>query len=437
MPVPALSGAYLVPGSEESGPSGSYWTSRPLLPEIIGGYGSSLAFGSEMERSNYIRGGLTLQSTYDDNALLASPAITNYTYSIFPQVSLDQTRSRVRWLLNYAGGFTYNDKLTNQNQTSQRLNFDLQYRLSPHVNFRVTEALGLTTGLFGPVNSLNGSAPGIPVGANPFVLTPLAKTFNSVLRADISYQFSASDVVGASGGWNVLKNRDTPPGTVFVDTQGEDAAGYYMHRVTTSNWLGGSYIFHHFGYSPVVNDSNVHSVVGFDTWQLKPSMTLSVFVGPQYSNNRLPTNTTASQATFVSMWSISGGASYSLQARHTSIELSYARRIADGGGLLGSVELNSVIASVRHRVSPRWTIALFGDFGGNDALAALGAPSESIHSASGGLTVTRQIGERYFLQAGYSRQNQTTTGLTSLSGDASRNFVIASFSYQFARPWGR
>jgi hypothetical protein len=436
MPAVAVGGAYLVPGSEE-GEGESYWTTRPTLPGIVGGYGSSLAFSSEMARSNYIRGGLTLQSTYDSNALLSNPATSNYTYSIFPQVSLDQSRSRVRWLLNYAGGFTYNQKLTTQNQTSQNVNFDFQYRLSPHVNFRVTEAVTLTTGLFGPVNSFNGTVPGVPEGGNAFVLTPLSKEFGTTTRADMSYQFSAEDVVGASGGFNTVHFRDVPPGTTLIDTQGETAAGYYMHRITSTNWVGGSYVFQHLGYSPAPDDTVVHSAVGFDTWQIKPTMTLSFFAGPQYSDNRFQPTAASSQLLNSTQWSVSGGASYGWQAPHTSVVLTYVRRIADGGGVQGSVQLNSVSASLRAQLSPKWSAGVSGAYGTNDSLVPSTTVAGNTTYASGGFVVSRQFGQDCFLQIGYSRQNQQTSGLSTLTSDASKNLFIASFSYQFARPWGR
>lgn len=435
-PAAAVGGALLVPGTDES-EGESYWMKRPVVPAIVGGYGSSLAFGSEMERSNYIRGGVTLQTTYDDNPFLTNPSVTNYTYSIFPQISLDQSRSRVRWLLNYAGGYTYNQKLSNQNQTSQNFNFDVEYRVSPHVNVRATETISLTTGLFGPVNNFNGTVPGVPLGTNPYVLTPLAKEFSTTTRGDISYQFSATDVVGASGGLNTLKYRDAAPGTLLLDTQGEDAAGYYMHRITESNWLGGSYVFQHLGYSPGLNNTVVHSMLGFDTWQVKPTMTISLFAGPQYADDRLQVTPPSSPAISSTQWSFSGGASYSWQGQHTSVSLSYARRIADGGGVLGSVQLNSVSGSLRQRLSPRWSMLLNVDYGGNDALSPAVAQTQSFTYVSGGASVTRQFGQSCFLQVGYTRQNQNTKGLSSLSTDAHRNYVIASFSYQFARPWGR
>jgi hypothetical protein len=389
-----------------------------------------------MEQVNYIKGGVTLQSAFDSNTLLSSPAVSNYSASIFPQLELDQSRSRLRWLLDYAGGFTYNDQLSNHNQTSQNVNFDLQYRLTEHVNVRVTEQASLTTGFFGPVNSYNGSTLGVPVGGNSFVLTPLAKTSSTVTNGDISYQFSATDVIGATGAFSHVHYRDVPVGTTLIDTQGVDAAGYYMHRITAKNWLGGSYVFNHFGYSPVVDESAVHSAIGFDTWQLRPGMTLSFFAGPQYADNRFPIATNPPQAGYSTLWTVAAGAAYSIMGPHHSMSLSYSRHIADGGGVLGTVQLNSFQGSYRQQISRRWTVSFNGFYGANDALTnAVG--SSSLDSGSVGISLTRQIAERYFLQAGYAWQNQNTTNVSTLNGNAHRNTVVASFSYQFARPWGR
>jgi hypothetical protein len=52
----------------------------------------------------------------------------------------------MRWTLGYAGGLTVNQKITSQNEGSHNLNFDSQYRLSPHVNLRVARSFSMTTG---------------------------------------------------------------------------------------------------------------------------------------------------------------------------------------------------------------------------------------------------------------------------------------------------
>ena len=121
----------------------------PQIPALLGGPGSSLAFRSEMERSNYLSGGVNVGAAYDDNALLGSgEQVGNATFSIFPNLALEQSTSRTRWTLRYGGGLTVNQRLSSRNQGSHDLNFDSEFRLSPHVNLRVAEDFALTTGMF-------------------------------------------------------------------------------------------------------------------------------------------------------------------------------------------------------------------------------------------------------------------------------------------------
>ena len=145
-PAAALSGIAGLQTESDTEDAGS---DLPQIPALLGGKGMSLAFLSELERSNYLRAGVNVGATYDDNPLLTSAkAESNTSESIFPNISIEQSRSRTRWTLGYAGGLTVNQKITSQNQGSHNLNFDSQFRLSPHVNLRVAENFSLTTGFF-------------------------------------------------------------------------------------------------------------------------------------------------------------------------------------------------------------------------------------------------------------------------------------------------
>ena len=82
-------------------------------PALLTGDSGSLSFSPELERSNYIRGGITVGATYDDNAAnTETNRIGDLSYSILPNIQLDQTRSRLHWELGYFGGFTVNQRLS-------------------------------------------------------------------------------------------------------------------------------------------------------------------------------------------------------------------------------------------------------------------------------------------------------------------------------------
>ena len=226
---------------------------------------SSLAFSSELERSNYIRGGITVGATYDDNArnVLPTAQIGDFSYSILPNIQLDQTRSRLHWVLGYIGGFTANQRLTARNQGSHNLNGSLQYRLSPHMDLRLSDSFLDTTGLLQQFQNGFGTPVTGPVNQpNPTLITPLAKNMNNTGAADWSYQFSRDDMIGAGGTFYDAHFRDLPTGsTTLLDTSTRSGDAYWNHRFTARNWTGITYKFQRLDVGSGTNLTNTHSLL--------------------------------------------------------------------------------------------------------------------------------------------------------------------------------
>jgi hypothetical protein len=456
-PAPALTGGWL----SEGGGGGSDWTTRPpAVPAIVGGYGSSLAFSTEMERSNFIRGGVAVQTGYDNNPYLSSGGNgNNFAVSVLPQIALDQTRARIHWLLQYSGGYTFNDQLQVHDTTSQNLGFDLQYRMSPHVNVRLTENLHYSSGLFAPGNNYDGTAPGVPQGSNPFIVTPLATEFGNLAQGEIDYQFSGSAVMGASGGYTTNRYSNAPPGFDLLNTTSEDAAGFYMHRLKQNNWLGTSYTFQHLTFPPTESETFIHSLLIFDTITLRQHMTLSFFAGPQYSQDTSPVSShqsrtlsflagppysadaavVSSSSTLVEQagWSTAAGVSYSWQGPHTSAAVSVVRRLSDGGGLLGAAEVNSATGALRRQLTRNWWGEINASYAMNQALSPTLTDTSSIQYASGGFSAERRLGERVTVRLIYQHQFQNIARIESNNNGANRDQFIVTLAYLFTRPWGR
>ena len=116
-----------------SAPSSSDGTM--LTPPPISGQGYSMGFTSET-RSNYLRGGLIFGSAYDSDATTGTNGkpIGEMSYSIWPTIALDQTRSRLHWVLTYSPGFTFYQKTSwTQSGRPELMVENFSYRLSPHV----------------------------------------------------------------------------------------------------------------------------------------------------------------------------------------------------------------------------------------------------------------------------------------------------------------
>jgi hypothetical protein len=434
-PAPALSG---VMGIDSSAPEEDTSSALPQIPALLGGPGMSLAFSSEQDRSNYLRGGLNVGATYDDNALLVSTeAVGNTTFSVFPNIALEQTVPRMHWKLGYAAGLTVNQRLSNRNQGSHGLKFDSQFRLSPHVNLRVAEDFSLTTGFF---DSGSGVVAGGNGGPNASLITPLSKQRSSSTVAEVNYHFALKDVVGASGSFYDLHFSDVPAGSTLTDTRTAAGSAFWLHGLFGRDWAGISYRFQRVTFDPS-GETRVHSIMVVNTVNLPSRFTFTGFIGPEYSDNHgIPSGGGTGQALHFSDWSLAGGVEAGWQKEHTSVGAGYSRRISDGGGVLGVVRLQSLHGGVRQQLLPGWAVTVGASYGNNKSLTVLSAASaSSINVTSITASVERNLGKSFGLGLAYAHDYQKQTG----SGDPTpqdgihRNRFSVTLGYQWARPLGR
>ncbi len=373
---------------------------------------------------------MNVGATYDDNPLLTSAkAESNTSESIFPNISIEQSRSRTRWTLGYAGGLTVNQKITSQNQGSHNLNFDSQFRLSPHVNLRVAENFSLTTGFFDA-----GNGAGFVTGAggpNASLITPLATQRSSLTTVEANYHFALNDLIGASGSFYDLHFTNVPVGTQLADSQTASGSAFWLHRIFRGDWGGASYHFDRIKFNSGGGETRVHSIVAVNTLSLSRRFTLTGFIGPQYSENRGLAGGPPIQS---NDWSVAGGADADWQDERTSVSAGYSRSISDGGGLLGSVRLQNVHGNFRRELVPGWAATVSAVHGMNRSITPAASAASSINSTSVGVSLERNVGKSYGLRLGYNHDFQEQLGPAPFSADKNRFFV--TLSYQWAKPLG-
>jgi hypothetical protein len=413
----------------------------PRIPAILGGTAPSLEFRAEQERSNYLRGGINVGGTYDDNvSLLSHGAVSDTTYSVFPNIAIEQTFSRVRWNLGYAAGLTVNQRLSNRNQGSHALNFDSQFRLSPHVTLRVQEGFSVMTGFFDSGTGLVAGGG----GPNANLIAPLSKQRLNSTVGEADYHFALNDVMGVSGSFNDLHFSDQ--GTAqLADNRTVSGSGFWLHGFGR-NWLGASYQFQHLTFDPASGSmaitsgaTDVHSFFAVDTITLPSRFTLAAFVGPEYSDNRGLVSGTDASSHFTD-WSMAGGVEVGWQREHTGLAAGFSRRLSSGGGISGVVRLQDVHGSFRQELSPGWALGLSASYGNNKALTLpVAAAATLIDTASTGISLERNLGRNIALRLGYMHdfQDQAGTADSDFLGAAHRNRFIATIGYQWARPLGR
>src|SRR5690349_13042704 len=87
---------------------------------------NSVAFTSELERSNYLKGSLSFEGAYDDNIFTTTPALADESYTISPSIALNINRSRLRWDLSYDPGFIFYQRFSSFNDVNQNFSTNLK-----------------------------------------------------------------------------------------------------------------------------------------------------------------------------------------------------------------------------------------------------------------------------------------------------------------------
>jgi hypothetical protein len=408
----------------------------PWLPVLINGETVSLL--GDIERSNQLSLGMTVASGYDDNTLTQSDRqIGNASFSFLPSVAWHEARTRSLFDFNYSPGFTVNQRLPELNNQTQNAGLSSQFRLTQNITWRIHDAFLASN------NGWANSNPDTPTNAlhepNQLVLTPLANTISNLAGTDLVYQMGAGTIFGGSGSYTLLNysNLQGGPGVQLIDSRMAGADVFYQHRLLPKHWIGLTYGFQRFTFNGGVEVSDAHSALLFYTAMIQPHFVVSLFGGATYTQTDgfvavvTPTATPAGTRT---QWSPSAGTTFGWETPHTGITATFSRRVDSGGGILGTVERMSGMATVQRQFTPNWTGTMSFVYDNNRPLE--GTEGE-YRTLSGTVAVERRLGRQTNVTASYTRAHQTYGIAIPSQLFPDHNRAMLSISYLFSRPLGR
>lgn len=407
-------------------------------PMPVSGLQMPLTFSSETPRRNFVMGSAQLGSAYDDN-VLATPSghISDVSYLILPSVVIGQTRERWNWDFSYSPGFTINQRVAERNQAAHNLYLLFDYRLTPHVTAQIREGFEKSNTLFsGLLGSAPAGGPGPLQQPNTSVITPFADRTANNSGLDLTYQFSASSLVGASGNFYFV-NYATPanstvPSYALIDSHAWGGNAFYAHRFSNGQWAGVTHNFQRLLFDTGPR-TDVNRTLLFYSLPVGSLATLSIWAGPEYSTSMVSSLTTpASSMISQAHWDVAGGAELSWEAKKTSFRLGYTRQTTDGGGLSQAVNLQEVNGEVQQRLTTRWTGSVSLGYGKNKPLTGVSGTA-SYRTWTGNAGFNYSFTDNLDLGLRYGR-DQLQYGNTSSSN---RNRAWVTISYSFARPLGR
>jgi hypothetical protein len=404
-----------------------------VTPTPVGGESYSMEFAAETPRTNYVTGGLTFSSAYNDNiAPNGAGSISDVSYSIWPSLALDQSRSRLKWNLSYSPGFTFYQKNTALNQADHNANLSFQYRLSPHVTVSVHDGFRKTSDALSPSgqNPGNSNIGGV-LNSPATLIAPVTDQISNRGTVTVTYQFAANAMLGASGIFSLLQYPNLGPTTGLLNSNTRGGQAFYTYRLASWQYIGATYRYRDLRATPNGSETESHSGLLFYSFYLKPTLSLSLFGGPEYAN------TYGGGVPAVRQWSPSVGGSMGWQAARTSLALDVQRVVSSGNGLSAATHSLGGDASIRQQLSRHFTAGLGVSYSENKTLVAASPSFNRGHTLSGKASVQIALQQHLGLDIGYTRLHQNYANVAAIASTPDRNRVWVSLSYQFQRPIGR
>lgn len=422
-----------------SDPSPAVNDSQMSVPPPVSAESYPTMTGSET-RSNYLRAGVTVTSTYTDNLLggVSARPVSDESYAIMPFVALDQTTSRAHSILTFNPGFTFYQHTSDRNEADENAGVDFSYRLTPHVTLSLIDSFRKSSNLLSQPNGFESPVFGSGQVSPVTVFAPVADQLSNKGTAQLTYQFGLNAMVGISGTFTNLHYSNPAEVPGLYDSGSKGGSIFYTHRLSGRHYVGATYEYQMLLAYPVgfQAQTTTNGLMLFYSLYLKPTVSLSFFGGPQYSD------TQESIAPSLRAWSPAAGASLAWQERQTNFAVSYSRMIAPGGGLVGAVRQDAGKISLRRQFTRTMSGGLAGEYANNNLLDSrapqvFGGFNDSGHSVSGTVSLGRQLGQHFSLDLAYSRLHQSYNNIGAITSAPDTNRVWMSVAYQFARPLGR
>ena len=428
---PSPAGILVPDNSDNTNPTSD---TRMVTPPPVSGFAYPTTFTSE-ERSNYFRGGVVFTSAYSDNIEGGVQPVSDESYSVAPTLALQETTPRSHIQLMYAPGFTFYQHTSSLNETDQNASIEFEYRLTPHVTFSAADGFQKSSNVFNqPSLAASEAISGAAQGGNFSVIAPIADRLSNLGDVGLTYQFSRNAEVGVSGTFSNLHYPDPSQVPGLGDASSQDGSFFYSFRVAKRHYIGAAYQYQRLISYPTIgtNETQTHALLLFYTVYPTSKLSFSFFGGPQHSTTVEPLSLPSTRE-----WLPAAGASMNWQAQRSTFAVSYAHVVASGGGLIGAVQLDSAMASVRQQITKTLVGTLAGGYAQNDVLGSLLAGETNGHSIIGTVSARQAFGQHVSVELGYTRLRQNYSNIAVLSATPVTNREYISLAYQFQRALGK
>jgi hypothetical protein len=401
-----------------------------------------LALLNEVTSNTGVRFSFSTGLSGDSNASGAPQTDWLGLASVSGTFGITQIRPKFNWSLNYGGGTmeylgggNYSSYLT-QSGTAGFL-----WQLAKRWQFSAQDSYLYSSDPFAPYLTLNY----LPTfnQPNPTVYLPQATYQTNTGTADLTYMLGPHDTLDFSGYENFARYQQSVSQELLNSFMWAGSA-FYEHRFSARYAAGGGYNFTALDFGHGESRAGVQTFQGFLSYQIKPGMSISGWVGPELTNVKdivpvfcIPGYGCYYEAIHSSYFDVAEGATFTWATPHSAAHLQFSHRVTNGGPLLGVVRLYSVTADYRRPLSPRWAFLSGIQYGNNVSISVFQA-NEYINSIAGQAGVSRSINQAWTANAYYAlidqRQNNVPGFTTPHWID---NRIAISLQYNWGHTLGR
>lgn len=411
-------------------------TGTPQATVYGSGYQVPLEFEGERAPADQVSLSMGVSTLYDDNVLGSnSERLADEALSFDARLGIERRTKRLTLSLGYVPFFLLYRQTTSYDRVNHAANLRLSYRLSPHFVVGLQETLDYQNGIYPTLSEqpiLSG--PPSPTGLNGIIIPYSIRTLTDISGLYLSFLKSRRTSITLTGGYNQSKygRAQQNPNLPLYNGNGLSGGLTLQHYINAHTSVGVLMLHQDTVYQGGLifgtrQRTQIESGYLSLASEVSPSVTISLFGGPQYVRS---IDQASPAAALSAHFQSSGGGSITKQVRKTALDLSITRSVTDGGGLYTSVLNTRALFGARRRLVGRWEASLNVGAAREDA-SLFRSVNGRIDGLIGGVILSRPLlRQGSTLRISYDYMHQLCTGPLPAIANFDRNQVAVGFDYQ-------
>ncbi|HYH01139.1 MAG TPA: hypothetical protein VD837_18580 [Terriglobales bacterium] len=429
------------PGSDKGGTSrgetdqgrtaGEQPGSVSVPPEIRGRSSSLISSSASRHNANLIIGGLTLMSSFDDNALTRSTnRVGDMQYVVSSSLAVEYLRPRTSWTVEYAGGVALNQKIGARNVATHAVKGEMVHTLGRHLGIALHHTYSVLSNPFTTPSMTEVHVDGDTYASG---VLPTATRKMAQVGADLEWQMSPDAMIAVSGSASRLRF-DSPNARFLVPSDAYGMRIYHGRQLTRRTSIGISARFQAFNFPAEHGSTTAQTIQYFHVFRLSRHFELMAYGGPQHTSTR---NETIAPGFSSNDWVASGGAAIAWHRSRFTTRLGFEDTVSDGGGLTRAVRFRGYRLELQARLKRNTHLGISASTGRARALETEFAEISRFRTYLGAVYLQHQLRHDLTWNLRYEYAHQVQHAIEPINQVIDRNRVQMGFSYEFVRPWGR